>query len=114
MSLDAQRAGTACEERELFQRAMERWGVPAQLDMLLEEMAELAVAVNHYRRGRASWVDVCREAADVGIMLGQLREMPCTTAGAAPSTEYHYTRFREDAIRRLRVRLGHKDERKED
>ena len=62
--------------RELYQAALEMWGLEAQLGMLQEECAEVVVAVNKYRRGCPS-VDLAdslaQELADVEIMVEQMR-----------------------------------------
>lgn len=49
------------------------WGAPAQIDMVLEECAELIVALQQNRRGRVTADAVGEEMADVRIMLEQLR-----------------------------------------
>lgn len=50
----------------------EVFGYDHQFHHFHEEMAELMVVVNHYRRGKATREDVIKEMADVEIMLGQL------------------------------------------
>ncbi len=55
----------------LLDRAIKEWGVDAQLDMLAEECAELIVAIQHMKRGRVKWNEVCEEIADVRIMTSQ-------------------------------------------
>lgn len=49
--------------------AVDRWGLPAHLDQLVEESAELIVATNHWRRGRDKLTAVIEELADV-IVVG--------------------------------------------
>jgi NTP pyrophosphatase (non-canonical NTP hydrolase) len=56
----------------LSEKALEKWGEDAQINQAIEEMAELTVALNHYRRGRKTKEDVAAEWADVLIMLSQL------------------------------------------
>ncbi len=63
------------EMHEICRKAIEKWGEDAQFDMLLEELAELAVAVQHYRRGRIGKNLLLDEVADVYIMLDQLQEI---------------------------------------
>jgi len=53
--------------------ALERWGTQAQVLMMVEEAAELVVALLHYRRGRATVEQVAEEIADVWIMAHQMR-----------------------------------------
>ncbi len=66
---DAQTPLTTAEETA--SAAVRLWGGDAQLDMMIEECAELIQAVSHYRRGRADAVTVAREIADVRLMLDQ-------------------------------------------
>lgn len=56
----------------LYRRAIAALGTDAQMDMLHEEIGELLMTLGHYKRTRASTVDVAGEIADVGIMLEQL------------------------------------------
>jgi len=56
----------------LYRRALAAWGIPAQLDMLHEEIGELLTAIGHHKRGRNTVADVAGEIADVRIMLEQL------------------------------------------
>lgn len=56
--------------------ALNQWGEKAQLDMVVEELIELALAVQHYKRGRKKAREsVVEEMADVMLMLDQLREI---------------------------------------
>ncbi len=41
------------DNEKIFAAAVEQWGPDAQLDMLIEEMGELIVAIQHFRRSRA-------------------------------------------------------------
>jgi hypothetical protein len=68
------------KEMALYEAAVERFGSMAQIDQAIEEMAELTVALNKYKRyirfRQGSEEDVRRhiaeERADVSIMLCQL------------------------------------------
>ena len=53
--------------------ALAKFGAHNQEHMLIEEMGELAAALNHYHRGRCSKEDVQLEIADVFIMIKQMR-----------------------------------------
>jgi hypothetical protein len=58
----------------LYAEAVRAWGADAQLDMVVEECAELIVAMQHLLRGRsASTRSVIEELADVTIMAAQAR-----------------------------------------
>ena len=59
-------------EFELLQKAINVYGAVAQTDMAIEEMGELIVAINHYRRGRVGMNAVKEEIADVMIAMKQL------------------------------------------
>ena len=58
--------------RELCKDAVEIWGAQAQANVAIEEMAELTVALEHFRRGRATMDEVRTEIADVMITAAQL------------------------------------------
>ena len=60
------------EEKLLLQKAVSVYGTIAQTDMAIEEMGELIVAINHYRRGRVEMDAVKEEIADVMIAMKQL------------------------------------------
>ena len=56
------------------EQALKRFGPDQQIDMAIEECAELIVALKHHKRGRATVKDVAGEIADVWIMVEQLRK----------------------------------------
>ncbi len=67
--------------QEIYQKAVERWGMDSQVRMCQEECAELIVALNkalrYWNEGNAVRktyeYHVCEEMADVEIMLEQLK-----------------------------------------
>ena len=61
------------KETEIFQMAVNAYGEYQQLDILIEEMAELTQAISKFKRGEIHNVE--EEVADVEIMLEQLRLM---------------------------------------
>ncbi len=61
--------------RQTIEKAIEVFGTEEQFDMLVEELGELIVALNHYRRGRISLNKVLEEVIDVDIMLQQIEYM---------------------------------------
>ncbi|MCK9327183.1 MAG: hypothetical protein M0P69_16940 [Bacteroidales bacterium] len=63
-------------DTNIYQEALECWGIKDQLMMLAEESTELATAALHVRRGRKEKDNLAEEAADVEIMLSQLRQVP--------------------------------------
>ena len=70
------------EERfNLYDQATKKWGTQAQIDQMIEEMAELIVALNKYKRNKfyneemdeqKLKDDVFTELADVDICLEQM------------------------------------------
>lgn len=70
---------TTEERRALLDRAITAYGAPAQMDMAVEEMAELTKALCKVKRvsctaeAKAVLENVVEEMADVQIMLDQLR-----------------------------------------
>ena len=85
------------EQIEILENAILRYGTRSQLDMAVEESAELIQAINKLKRGslvsfhgitKPSWWmelkeiraynDLCSEVADVKIMLAQMELMLCS------------------------------------
>jgi len=63
------------DSNKLYEAAIERWGKPSQIEMLIEEMAELTLALQKFKRDPSpeKAKEVCDEMADVEIMLEQNR-----------------------------------------
>ena len=59
-------------DSEILQKAIDTWGVDSQVNMVIEECAELINAIVKFRRGRNEIKDVVTEIADVQIMCAQL------------------------------------------
>ena len=59
-------------EEAILRRAIEVYGCHAQINMALEKMGELIVALQHWLRGRVSYVEVCEEVADVQVIMESL------------------------------------------
>lgn len=87
----------------LYHRALAAWGAEAQMDMLHEEIGELLMTLGHYKRTRASMIDVASELADVGIML----EQAAIIVGCVDQVED----LRRAKLSRLADRLDERDER---
>lgn len=69
---------TEKEKIRIWTKAIKTYGVPAQMDMLVEECAELIVEVNHYKRnlvkgGETNLSKLLSEIADVEIMIKQMK-----------------------------------------
>ncbi len=90
------------ERRDIMLRAIHRYGETAQIDMAVEEMAELTKALCKVKRATpgatttAAIANVIEEIADVQIMLDQLRLI------FARSTD----EVEEDKLRRLLSRIN--------
>ena len=60
------------KQKSICKEALDEFGLDKQIDMTIEECAELQNALMKYRRGRASLEDVQTEIADVQIMCEQM------------------------------------------
>lgn len=61
------------EKIDIEKKAIETYGIEAQLRMLQEECGELIVAVGHYSRGREkTFNNLVEELVDVRIMIDQM------------------------------------------
>ena len=58
---------------KLLKECLKTWGNQSQMDMLIEEMAELTVELQHIKRNRGNWEKVMKEYVDVYITLKQLK-----------------------------------------
>lgn len=62
------------EQREICKEALNTYGIDKQLDIAIEEMAELTKAIIKHRRyaTRETYENLCEETADVAIMIEQI------------------------------------------
>lgn len=60
---------------EIYREAINAWGPDMQIDMCVEEMAELIQALIKYKRGKGDLNNIAEEIADVSIMLEQMAMM---------------------------------------
>lgn len=60
-------------EKEILTKAVDTWGVTAQITMVYEEMAELQKELCKNFRGKENVDEIAEEVADVEIMLEQLK-----------------------------------------
>jgi NTP pyrophosphatase (non-canonical NTP hydrolase) len=60
---------------KVYKKAIEKWGVTAQLEMAQEEATELALAVRKFIRKQdgQSFAGMADEIADVEIMIEQIK-----------------------------------------
>lgn len=61
------------ERRSVYEVAIDRYGIEAQLRMVIEEMSELTKELCKFFRGKDNLDDIADETADVAIMLEQLQ-----------------------------------------
>ncbi len=59
----------------IFHDAVEKLGRRSQFTKVLEELAELTLALIHYKDGKTTHDEVVDEIVDVSIMLEQLKVM---------------------------------------
>lgn len=60
------------ERNTLYTHAISKWGIDAQLLMVVEECSELLNAIAKYKRGREKESAIIEELADVSIMVDQM------------------------------------------
>lgn len=65
------------DAKNVYQKAIEKWGVDAQVDMMQEECLELALAIRKHRREptKERFEDFIDEVADVIIMANQMQNV---------------------------------------
>ena len=94
----------------IYERALKKWPGPVQLIVLVEECAELIKAVNKLLRAgyTGGWTmehvdDIAEEAADVLIMIEQLKVMTFFKGfnTPIPKTNELIERFRIEKLKRL-------------
>lgn len=89
---------------ELYARALETWGELAQVEMLMEESIELALATRKFIRNKndITFKKLAEEVADVEIMIEQTKLM-------FPSLEILTPNIKDSKLARLKLRLDNKD-----
>ncbi len=60
-------------KEKIYKKAIGKYGVAAQLDMVIEEMSELTKEICKIKRGKGNYMNLVEEIADVEIMLEQLK-----------------------------------------
>jgi len=96
---------TLSSDGELYKKCIERWGIEPQLNMVTEELGELIVAIQKWKRSPSEKTvhDIASEVADVELMLGQLHYM--MDAGIERKYGVHLEEERKYKRSRLRMRL---------
>lgn len=59
--------------KKLMEEAVFQWGEETQLNMVIEECAELIDAIQKRRRGRVTWEKLVEEGVDVELCIEQLK-----------------------------------------
>lgn len=59
-------------ERELYKKAIKKWGAQSQVLMACEEMGEMLSALSRYNRGRITEAEVHDCITDTWIMMEQM------------------------------------------
>lgn len=57
---------------DIYQDAVDTYGIPAQMNQVIEECAEAILAINHWRRKRITTEEMVEEFADVYLMMMQM------------------------------------------
>lgn len=83
--------------KEIYIKAMDEWGIAAQICMTFEEMAELQKELCKNLRGKENTTNIAEEIADVKIMIEQIEQYY--------EIENQVEKFREYKIERLEERL---------
>ena len=60
------------EAKEIYKRALEKYGSSRQVDKTIEELGELATALMKFKHAEATMEDVVTEIADVFITVYQM------------------------------------------
>ena len=96
---------TLSEDGQLYKRAVEWWGIELQINMVTEELGELIVAIQKWKRkpSEKTVADIASEVADVELMLGQLHYM--MDSGIERKYGIHLDTFRVYKRERLKQRL---------
>ena len=85
--------------RKTLIKAIDTWGVDMQLNIAVEEFAELTKEICKYKRGADNISNIVEEMADCYIMLEQMKVM--FGLGSAIISDEMYKK-----IERLKVRLA--------
>jgi NTP pyrophosphatase (non-canonical NTP hydrolase) len=60
------------ERLELYKAAISKWGIEAQVLMVMEETGEMLNALAKANRGRSTLKEIITELVDVSIMMEQM------------------------------------------
>lgn len=60
-------------KEKIYRKVIGKYGIEAQLDMVIEKMSELTKEICKIKRGKGKYMNIVEEIADVEIMLDQLK-----------------------------------------
>jgi len=80
---------------ELTEACVKKWGVPAQIVMTMEEMAELAKELSKFYRGKGDSLKIAEEIADVRLMLDQMEHIFDFKDTVTEAREFKIARLKE-------------------
>ena len=96
------------DRKQLYNSAWKHWGSDAQMNMVIEEMAELTQAILKARRNGVvfSSYAVSEELADVLICLEQIEvQLKAMPSSGGQTWWSHVERIKEEKLERLKLRL---------
>lgn len=90
----------------IYVQALDKWGSVAQLDMMVEESAELIQAIQKLRRkeSRETWDHFAEEVADVLIMAEQM-QLIIDKVNEKQGWDIDIESWRQQKLKRLRGKL---------
>lgn len=97
------------ERQNILSNALMLFGYDKQIELAIEEMGELLVAINHHKRGRCSVEAVREEIADVKIAMDQLA-MIYGEEGVSEFEKKKLERLNERIIKHLQKAMSKENE----
>jgi NTP pyrophosphatase (non-canonical NTP hydrolase) len=89
--------------KDVLNHAILKYGKDIQLDVAIEEMAELTKEIVKHKRGKNNHIELAEEIADVHIMLEQVK-MACDI------TDHEVNIFIQQKIQGLKNKLSDENE----
>lgn len=89
--------------KDVLNHAIYKYGKDMQLDVAIEEMAELTKEIVKHKRGKNNHIELAEEIADVYIMLEQVKI-------ACDITDHEVNIFIQQKIQRLKNKLSDENE----
>ena len=101
---------TLSKDGKMYANCVAKWGVRSQIEMVIEELSELILAIQKWKRDPCERQvhDIASEVADVELMLGQLQYMMDSITERKYGVYLDYERYYKR--KRLRMRLKNSDD----